>query len=97
MLVVFVLLAALGSIVAALDERILVRDFSLVTDNGENILHKNFNRRRLTEGSRRLSLTFRAADLDVSNCLYLGLTMLILPVNVSVNNISTFLAERNFY
>ena len=71
-LVVFVLLAALGSIVAALDERISVRDFLLVTDIGENILHKNFNRRRLADGSRRrLALKFRALDLDVSSCLYL--------------------------
>ena len=70
-LVVFVLLAALRSIVAALDERISVRDFSLVTDKGENILHESFNRRRLADGSRRLTLTFRAADLDVSSCLYL--------------------------
>ena len=69
-LLVFVLLAALRSIVAALDERISVRDFLLVTDIGENILHKNFNRRRLADGSRRLTLTFRAADLDVSSCLY---------------------------
>ena len=68
-LVVFVFLGLMGSNAAALDESIVVRKFSLVTEIGENILHKDFNRRRLADGKfRRLSLKFRAADLDVSIC-----------------------------
>ena len=68
-LVVFALLAVMGSNAAALDESIVVRKFSLVTEIGENVLHKDFNRRRLADGQfRRLSLKFQAADLDVSIC-----------------------------
>ena len=66
-LVVFVFLGFMGSNAAALDESIVVRKFSLVTEIGENVLHKDFNRRRLADGKfRRLSLTFRVAHLDVS-------------------------------
>ena len=67
-LVVFVLLAVvIGSNAAGIEESIVVRKFSLATEIGENVLHKDFNRRRLADGNfRRLSLTFRAAHLDVS-------------------------------
>ena len=63
-LVVFALLGVMGS--NAHDEPIAVRKFSLVTKNGENVLHKDFDRRRLTDGLDHLSLAFRAANHDVS-------------------------------
>ena len=63
--VLLVLSAVLGR-TTALDEPIAVRKFSLVTKNGENVLHKDFDRRRLTEGLDHLSLAFRAANHDVS-------------------------------
>ena len=68
--VVFVLLAVvMGSNAAGIEESIVVRKFSLVTEIGENVLHKDFNRRRLADGNfRRLSLTFHAEDLHVSMC-----------------------------
>ena len=73
-LVVFVLLAVvMGSNAAGIEGSIVVRKFSLATEIGENVLHKDFNRRRLADGNfRRLSLKFHAADLDVS-CAKLSL------------------------
>ena len=63
--VLLVLSAVLGR-TTALDESIAVRKFSLVTKNGENVLHKDFDRRRLTDGLDHLCLAFRAANHDVS-------------------------------
>ena len=63
--VLLVLSAVLGP-TTALDEPSAVRKFSLVTKNGENVLHKDFDRQRLTDGLDHLSLAFRAANLDVS-------------------------------
>mgnify|MGYP003335468931 CR=1 FL=1 len=59
--VLLVLSAVLGR-TTALDEPIAVRKFSLVTKNGENVLHKDFDRRRLTDGLDHLCLAFRAAN-----------------------------------
>lgn len=43
---------------------ITVRNFSLVTDEGENVLQSNFDRRRLGDriGTRRLSFKFSALE-----------------------------------
>ena len=64
-IVLLVLSAVLGP-TTALDEPSAVRKFSLVTKNGENVLHKDFDRQRLTDGLDHLSLAFRAANHDVS-------------------------------
>ena len=67
--VLLVLSAVLGR-TTALSKPIAVRKFSLVTETGDNVLHKDFDRRRLTDGLDsgldRLSLAFRAANHDVS-------------------------------
>ena len=63
--VLLVLSAVLGR-TTALDEPIAMRNFSLVTKNGENILHKDFDRRRLTDGLDHLCLAFRTANHDVN-------------------------------
>ena len=53
----------------AREEPILVRKFSLLTEIGENVLHKDFDHRRLGDGLDRLSLAFRAQNQDVSDCI----------------------------
>ena len=45
------------------ERSIILREFSLVTKRGENVLHSNFNRRRLAcRSNNRLALTFDAFD-----------------------------------
>lgn len=57
-----VTLHILGSI-ANLPDSITVSKFSLVTAKGENVLHADFNRRRLGDNSvQRLFLKFNAVD-----------------------------------
>ena len=73
-LVVFALLGVMGS--NAHDEPIAVRKFSLVTKNGENVLHKDFDRRRLTDGLDHLSLAFRAANHDVSQATIFAIVVM---------------------
>ena len=73
--VLLVLSAVLGR-TTALDEPIAVRKFSLVTKNGENVLHKDFDRRRLTEGLDHLSLAFRAANHDVSQATIFAIVVM---------------------
>lgn len=62
----FILLGGIGRATITIDEAITVRDFLLVTEIGEKVLHEGFDRRRLASGFDKLALTFRAADLDVS-------------------------------
>ena len=69
MMIIVTALASLMMSTADLDtlceEPVAVRKFSLVTESGENILHKDFDRRRLADGLDRLSLVFHAANYDV--------------------------------
>ena len=48
--------------VALPDESITLRTFSLVTSKGENVLHSDFDRRRLTDNFGRLALKFNAFE-----------------------------------
>ena len=43
-------------------ETITLRTFSLATNNGEDVFHVEFDRRRLSETTNRLALKFRAFD-----------------------------------
>merc|ERR1719174_143897 len=43
-------------------ETIVVRKYSLVTENGMQVMHKNFDRRRLSGDFEKLSLTFSARN-----------------------------------
>ena len=65
-MIAFAWLSLVGSTATTLQESITVRKFSLVTTTGENALHKNFDRRRLADGLDSLSLSFHAANRDVS-------------------------------
>ena len=75
-----VLAAMLGRTTALVDEPIAVRKFSLVTKNGENVLHKDFDRRRLTDGLDHLSLAFRAANHDVSQATIFDARIVVMRI-----------------
>ena len=46
-------------------ESVTVHNFSLITDEGENVLHADFDRRRLTDSSfNRLAFKFYAFEKD---------------------------------
>ena len=85
------LLTLVSSNAIALDEKktIVVRKFSLLTGVGENVLHKDFDRRRLTEDFDHLSLDFNAENRDVSFFRFRVLTFFlffytcILPISTT--------------
>ena len=63
-------LSLVGSTATTLHESMTVRKFSLVTATGKNVLHQNFDRRRLADGLDSLSLSFHAANRNVSKLAY---------------------------
>ena len=67
MAVLMVLLAVGHATAITPNEPIAVRKFSLVTNTGDNVLQKRFDRRRLTDDDLdHLSLAFKHANNDVS-------------------------------
>ena len=59
MLAVSLFILAIASIP---NDSITVRKFSLVTNKGENVFHKDFDRRRLMDSFRELALKFHAVE-----------------------------------
>ena len=58
---IYALLCIVG-ITSTPQDSISVRIFSLVTHNGENVLHEGFDRRQLGDKDDKLSLQFQAVD-----------------------------------
>ena len=54
------------------EEAIVVREYSLVTENGVQVMHKNFDHRRLqADGFDNLHLAFHAKNTKVCTFLYI--------------------------